>query len=192
MLFKNFILPEHLRTLLHNLRELVFLLRTQRKDQWGRVDPLTELFFDRNEKAPALGYPDTVTLYDNVFLCGDIQFGEHIFVGQGCMLDGSGGLCIGTGTTIATGTKIFTHDTVKQTVSNGNFPIDRSPVTIGEYCYIGANAIVLKGVTIGHHSIVGAGSIVTQNIEPYTAVAGNPAKKMGRINEKTFEIIKEK
>jgi virginiamycin A acetyltransferase len=42
--------------------------------------------------------------------------------------------------------------------------------------WIGDNSIILKGVTLGIGSIVGAGSVVTKDTEPYSVVAGNPAK----------------
>jgi acetyltransferase-like isoleucine patch superfamily enzyme len=50
------------------------------------------------------------------------------------------------------------------------------PVKIGDKVWIGFNVIVLKGVTIGEGAVVGAGSVVTRDIEPYSLVAGNPAK----------------
>jgi serine acetyltransferase len=34
----------------------------------------------------------------------------------------------------------------------------------------------MSGITVGKGSIVGAGSVVTKNVEPYSIVAGNPAK----------------
>lgn len=49
------------------------------------------------------------------------------------------------------------------------------PVHIGKNCFIGARAIILKGVTIGDGAIVGAGAVVTKDI-PIDAIAvGNPA-----------------
>ena len=45
-------------------------------------------------------------------------------------------------------------------------------------CWIGAGAIILNGVTIGDGAIVGAGAVVTKDVEPYTVVAGNPARKI--------------
>lgn len=41
--------------------------------------------------------------------------------------------------------------------------------------------IVLPGVVIGKGSTVGAGSVVTKDVEPYTCVAGNPARLIRRI-----------
>jgi len=42
--------------------------------------------------------------------------------------------------------------------------------------WIGAGAFVGPGVTIGEGAVVGARSVVTKDVEPWTVVAGNPAK----------------
>ncbi len=55
------------------------------------------------------------------------------------------------------------------------------PVVIKDGAFIGAHAIVLKGVTIGKHSVVGAGSVVTKNIPDGEIWAGNPAKYIRKI-----------
>lgn len=54
-------------------------------------------------------------------------------------------------------------------------------ITICDDVWIGAGAIILNGITIGKGAIVGAGSIVTKDVEPYTIVAGNPAKKIKEV-----------
>lgn len=51
-----------------------------------------------------------------------------------------------------------------------------SPVVIGDDVWIGARVIILPGVHIGTGSVIGAGSVVTHDVEPYSIVAGNPAK----------------
>ena len=38
----------------------------------------------------------------------------------------------------------------------------------------------MPGVTIGEGAVIAAGAVVTQNVEPYTIVAGVPAKKNRR------------
>ena len=50
------------------------------------------------------------------------------------------------------------------------------PVKIGDNCWIGNRAIILKGVTIGNGAIVAAGAVVTKDVPEKTLVAGNPAK----------------
>ena len=57
-------------------------------------------------------------------------------------------------------------------------PGDDMPVIIERDVWIGANAIVLKGVTIGRGSVVGSGSVVTRSVEPYSIVCGVPARKL--------------
>lgn len=54
--------------------------------------------------------------------------------------------------------------------------IRTAPVVIEDDVWLGANAIVLKGVTIGARSIVGAGSVVTRDVPADSIVAGNPAR----------------
>jgi acetyltransferase-like isoleucine patch superfamily enzyme len=52
----------------------------------------------------------------------------------------------------------------------------KGDVTIGNDVWIGSNVIIMSGVTIGDGAVLGAGSVVTSDVEPYTVVAGNPAK----------------
>lgn len=50
-------------------------------------------------------------------------------------------------------------------------------VTIIEHdVWIGQNVMIKQGVKIGIGAVVGMGSIVTKDVEPYSIVAGNPAK----------------
>ena len=57
-------------------------------------------------------------------------------------------------------------------------PIKLAPVVIDDGCDIGAGAILLPGVTIGRGALVGAGAVVTRHVEPFTVVAGVPAKML--------------
>lgn len=47
---------------------------------------------------------------------------------------------------------------------------------VGNDVWIGTEAIIMPGIEIGHGAIIGSRSVVTKNVEPYTIVAGNPAK----------------
>ena len=52
----------------------------------------------------------------------------------------------------------------------------KGDTVIGNDVWIGQNAVILPGVHIGDGAIIGAGSVVGSSVEPYTIVAGNPAR----------------
>ena len=53
------------------------------------------------------------------------------------------------------------------------------PVIIGDWCWIGANAVVLPGVELGPYTVVGAGAVVTKSFtEGHCTIAGVPAVKI--------------
>lgn len=59
------------------------------------------------------------------------------------------------------------------------------PIHIGDKVWIGFGSTVLKGVTIGEGAIIGAHTVVTRDIEPWTIVAGNPARVLRHIDEQS-------
>lgn len=48
---------------------------------------------------------------------------------------------------------------------------------------IGANATIVCGITIGEYAFIGAGAVVTKDVKPYAQVVGNPAKRTAWISE---------
>ena len=58
-----------------------------------------------------------------------------------------------------------------------------APIVIEDDVFIGARAIILKGVTIGRGAIVGAGAVVTKDVAPGDIVVGNPARVIGSVFE---------
>ncbi|MBO6218574.1 MAG: chloramphenicol acetyltransferase, partial [Treponema sp.] len=56
--------------------------------------------------------------------------------------------------------------------------------------WIGQNVTILPGVHIGDGVIIGANSVVGNNVEPYTIIAGNPAKEIRkRLDPELIEIM---
>lgn len=51
-------------------------------------------------------------------------------------------------------------------------------VTLGHDVWLGHNVTVMPGVTIGNGAVVGSAAVVTQDVEPYSVVAGVPARKI--------------
>ena len=60
--------------------------------------------------------------------------------------------------------------------------INSKPIIIEENVFIGARAIILKGVKIGRNSVIAAGSVVTCDVSQNSIYAGIPAKKIKSVN----------
>ena len=73
----------------------------------------------------------------------------------------------------------------KELITKG-FPASKStiitkPIIIEDHVWINPNSIILPGVVIGKGAIIAAGSVVTKNVDPFTMVAGNPAKYIKKV-----------
>ncbi|WP_447603661.1 Gfo/Idh/MocA family oxidoreductase [Nitrospira sp. Nam80] len=55
------------------------------------------------------------------------------------------------------------------------------PTLVKKGATLGANSTILCGITIGEYAFVGAGAVVTKDIPPYALVMGNPARQAGWI-----------
>jgi tetrahydrodipicolinate N-acetyltransferase len=64
-------------------------------------------------------------------------------------------------------------------------PPSADPVVIEDEVLIGANAVVLEGVRVGKGSVVAAGAVVTTDVAPLSVVAGQPARVIKAVDEKT-------
>ena len=81
-------------------------------------------------------------------------------------------------------------DTILQEDASTYMDERAKKTTIGNDVWIGDNAVVIKGVTISNGAIVAAGSIVTRDVDPYSIVAGNPAKQIRtRFSDKIIERL---
>lgn len=54
----------------------------------------------------------------------------------------------------------------------------KGDTVIGDGVWIGMRAVILPGVKIGEGAVIGTGAVVTKDVEPYSIVAGNPAKEI--------------
>lgn len=175
--------------LIARARDVYRELDARMRETWDRSLPLEELLFDRWERARALGFGEGASIYHNAYVYGDVRVGRNTWIGPYTMLDGSGGgLEIGDSCCISSGAQIYTHDTVRRTLSGMTLPPERSSVRIGECTYIGAAAVITRGVTIGDHVVIGAGAIVKQDIPPYSVAVGVPARVTGRVVIEGAEI----
>lgn len=107
----------------------------------------------------------------------DLTIGRGVIVGPRVHLYNLGALEIGDHSVISQDAYICggTHDHTDPT-----YPLIRKRVKIGSYVWIAAGAFVHPGVTIGDGALIGARAVVTRDVEPWTIVAGNPAKVIKR------------
>lgn len=118
----------------------------------------------------------------HAWISGDPEIGEGTWIGAFTIVDGSGGLKIGSGCDVSSGVHIYTHSSMRRCVTGREYStVDRAPVTIGDNVFLGANAVVLMGVTIGDRAVVGAGAVVSKDVPAGAVVTGVPAKQVGTV-----------
>jgi carbonic anhydrase/acetyltransferase-like protein (isoleucine patch superfamily) len=131
------------------------------------------------------------TYNPHAYIAGIPTIGDDVWIGPFTLIDARYAMVtIGKGCNVSTGAQIISHSTVHRCVSERTYnTIDTADVTIGEYCFIGSNAVILMGSHIGHHTIVGAGCVIPEKttIPPYSIVVGVPGKIIGSTKEKTFK-----
>lgn len=109
------------------------------------------------------------------------RIGAHCYIGGGVHLNRTvtGNYC-----SIASGTKIggmehaWWWGSTSPRISA--YHIDGRPTVLGDDVWIGANVVIRQGVRIGSGAVVGAGSVMLRDVEPYTIVAGVPARTIRR------------
>lgn len=156
-------------------------LRADMAERFDRDLPLQDLLIDRWERARQLGFGEGSSIYASAYVYGTVAVGGGTWIGPNVVLDGSGGLRIGSGCDISAGVQVYTHDTVARVLSEGRAPIAHSPTRIEDHVHVGAGAVIARGVTIGHHSVIGACAFVNRDVPPYTVALGVPARPAGRV-----------
>lgn len=109
-----------------------------------------------------------------------ITVGTHFAVNSGTYLNGLGGIELGSHVLIGSNV----------TISSGQHPIEgrfppvfarqslKKKIVIEDDVWIGAGAVIMPGVRLAQGTVVGANAVVTRDTEPYSVVAGAPARKI--------------
>ena len=107
---------------------------------------------------------------------GRVAIGSNTIIGHGAILDGRRGITIGERVNLSSEVAIWTlqHD-----YSDPDFGSVGGEVHIGDLAWISFRATVLPALTIGEGAVVAAGALVTEDVAPYTIVAGLPARPIG-------------
>ena len=104
--------------------------------------------------------------------------GDHSNIGPYCYIGCSGHISIGNNVMISPRVSIYAENHVFDQIDTSikSQGVKKEKVVIEDDCWIASNSILLAGVTIGKGSVVAAGSVVTQDVPPYSVVAGVPAR----------------
>jgi acetyltransferase-like isoleucine patch superfamily enzyme len=110
---------------------------------------------------------------------GPIRLGARTSIGCNSVIVSLAGVEVGEAVLTAGGCYISSgayhlNDTGKAIMDQGAY--SRGPIRIGDYVWIGTNAIILDGVTVGKGAVIGAGALVTKDVPENAVVAGVPAK----------------
>ncbi|RJF78723.1 acyltransferase [Rhodopseudomonas palustris] len=167
---------------LARVRRYLQVLTVRKKQRFNRRVSIGDLLSERADNASSYGFGEGTTMYDNVLVLGDVKVGRHTWIGPGCILDGSGGgLRIGDHCSISAGVQIYTHQTVRRSLSMGAEPIEYAPTCIGDGVYVGPNVVIQMGVTIGDRVVIGANSFVNRDIGSGLKAFGTPARIQGPV-----------
>lgn len=109
-----------------------------------------------------------------------LSIGDYCKINSCVYINARSGVWIGNNVTLSHGAKIIStgYDVDKFFSTGERFHREDTPIIIGDYVWVCANAIILPGVRItGHHVIIAAGAVVTHDIhDNYVIVAGSPAR----------------
>lgn len=96
-----------------------------------------------------------------------VEIGDHCMLANGCFVTDSS----------------HRYEDPERPITWQGFQ-SKGPTRIGANCWLGANVVVTSGVSIGERSVIGANSVVTRDVEPFTVVAGVPAKAIRKVEHR--------
>jgi putative colanic acid biosynthesis acetyltransferase WcaF len=111
-----------------------------------------------------------------------ITLGDYVAIGSHVVLYNLGELTIGDHTVLSQDVYVCggTHD-----YTDPRLPLLRKPITIGSHVWIGAGAFIGPGVNVGDGCVIGARAVIVKDVDPWTVVAGNPARFIRRREMKS-------
>ena len=128
----------------------------------SRVGPFVEI-----QRGSRIGARCKVSSHS--FVCEGVEIEDEVMIAHGVM---------------------FTNDLFPRAVNadgslQGAEDWAEIPTRVCDRASIGSNATLIAGITVGEGAVIGAGAVVTRDVEPWTLVAGNPARLKGRLDPTT-------
>ena len=112
---------------------------------------------------------------------GRLEIGEGTFINHGTSIAATESVSIGPYCNIGTYVLIMDNDFHRIEPERRNEWPESAPIIIEENVWLGAKAVVLRGVTIGGGSVVGAGSVVVNDIPARSLAVGVPARVVRKL-----------
>lgn len=147
-----------------------------------------EMEFGKNVVIKSSFLSNLVGLYQRTVIVtrtseASVKIGNNVGI-SGATIYARNRIEIGDNTCIGGNTKILDNDfhPLEAEARNNDIKeqIGTRPVFIGKNCFIGCNALILKGTELGDNCVVGAGAVVSGKFEADSVIAGNPAKVLRR------------
>lgn len=116
------------------------------------------------------------TLHDNCLLLSTAgaQIGAHCWFGQNCVIDGSGGIRIGTGVRVGMYSQLWSHVAAGERLEGCTLFAERE-IVIEDDVWLVGTCIVASGVTLGRRLVALIGSNITKSFPADMVIAGVPA-----------------
>ncbi len=111
----------------------------------------------------------------------NITLEDGVYINAGVSMQDQGGILIREGALIGHHAVLATLDHVLD--PDRRHDLIPGPIVIGKNAWIGAGAVILKGVTVGDGAVVAAGAVVTRDVPANTIVGGVPAGIIRRLQE---------
>ena len=167
------------------IKDLPYIVYTSRCDEVIRKSDFEgRLVFGENSvlhSGPQYAFPNPVVrlsiLKTTPDRNGKITIGDNVFLPGTSIVSYIG---VEIGSNVMLGPGVIIMDCSGHALVNRGFPgelerLTMAPVVIEDNVWIGAGAVILKGVRIGKNSVVGINSVVHASVPENTVVAGNPA-----------------
>ena len=116
----------------------------------------------------------------------NIYSGENVYFNVNCVILDTMKVEIGNNVFFGPAVQIYTATHPLDAIERRTVEFSK-PVSIGNDCWIGGNAVICPGVKIGNGCVIGAGAIVTKDIPNNSLAVGNPAKVIRKLNEELFK-----
>lgn len=107
---------------------------------------------------------NNVTIKSGIYIWEGVQIEDDVFLGPNV---------------------VFTNDLRPRSKQY----IKSLPTYVRKGASIGANSTILAGVSIGRYAMAGIGSVITRNVPDYALVYGNPARRMGWVDESGEKLV---